>query len=326
MSSAHTHICTFCQHSLLTAPLPACGYEPQQYSSPSPSQRWVKGGKPDRPGSGLRAVWSRNSRPPGTWGMAPGRGSRLQVARSLLCKRKVNWKRPSPEQRWPCAWVSRWHWVHHLCILASSEKSLIPFGLHWPQARDPWRSLLYPASLPDFPAASGLGPLPCHFHAILGCLGRNILLLSHNSGPGKANLTAPLAPQARSRLTCHIEGRRWWHLGNLPRLPHRCFFLFVNLPDTRSLQQCPEWIWVHLPPWVSTSNPFQSFTLCQASASETPKSRVGFTVLCLRLSHPLLKKWVQKAQLPGQKECHKAPGITEKKICQYLKILSQKLQ
>lgn len=90
--------------------------------------------------------------------------------------------------------------------------------------------------------------------------------------------------------------------GNLPRLPHRCFFFFVNLLDTRSLQQCPKWIWDHLPPWVSSSNLFQSFTLCQASASKTSKSRAGFTVLCLLLSHSVLRKWVQKAQLPGQKK------------------------
>lgn len=74
VSSTHTHICTFGQHSLPRAPLLAYGYKHQQYSLPSPSQRWVKGGNPDRPWKWAEGCLDQELQDPRYLRHGPGKG------------------------------------------------------------------------------------------------------------------------------------------------------------------------------------------------------------------------------------------------------------
>lgn len=57
--------------------------------------------------------------------------------------------------------------------------------------------------------------------------------------------------------------------------------------------ECPQCVWVCLPPWLPSSNAFQSFIYCQAQTFEIQKPRVGFTVLRILLCHPFLRKWMR---------------------------------
>lgn len=85
----HTHICTFCQHTLQRPPFWPRGTNTSSIVHSHPHKVGSREAAQAGPGSGPRALWTRNSRTPVTHGMAQKRRSGLQTARSLPCKRRV---------------------------------------------------------------------------------------------------------------------------------------------------------------------------------------------------------------------------------------------